>query len=550
MLNLLTLPPHAFLPLDNLNARERQGFFEKRNRLFAHCTPAEQQCLIQFAQWYGAQRQQLLKRPNIFSESYFADLQYRTLPVLRAKPRVTVRILSSVWRKICDIDRWIQTRLQRRVIAQLESMRQRWGDEALMGVANYLRALPLEMGWDVQRALEEQLEQLARKCASSKNVTPQQRMESLIRSFHAAPDSDTRSRLRAEAWPTLLAVAEQDIAAGLRLLDAHWGSKQEPCILTQLWLHETPELAYKLAVKFHPHRPAFASEMLGYSLKTLSFQFQKLVGAERDALEQIMDASCRLLASWLESLPPDAWAASLRSIASLLWFGNPAEGYWATLPGTALEIVRRLDHAKQQQHVQLMAQIPFYADRGSSQEAEGLALFEAFVKRSLTIPEETTKAPETEVREICGALSILENKTMSGRNRRIDANPDYPLLGVVEVHLLNALERLVAYSPQTALPNIVGMALALSNQVLVRKLHNILRSQFEHRARAFPESAGEALKRLIQYRYYSQLPDETYRSEICQETFDLLVPILDGISPPDAAVARSGIGWNPRGEFI
>jgi len=67
---------------------------------------------------------------------------------------------------------------------------------------------------------------------------------------------------------------------------------------------------------------------------------------------------------------------------------------------------------------------------------------------------------------------------------------------------------------------------------------------------AFSASGGEALKRLIQYRYYSHSQDEMYLSEICQETFDLLVPILERISPPDAAIARSGIGWNPRNDFI
>ena len=99
--------------------------------------------------------------------------------------------------------------------------------------------------------------------------------------------------------------------------------------------------------------------------------------------------------------------------------------------------------------------------------------------------------------------------------------------------------------PQSALYSIVALALELSNQILVRKFHQILRQQFEQRARAYPADAGAALKRLIQYRYYSQTLDEMYRSEICQETFDLLVPILEGISPDDAAVARSGIGWNP-----
>ena len=547
---MLHLPPPAFLPQRHLEIQERHDFIERRDRLFAHCTPAERQCLIELAQWYGEQRHQLLKTPNIFSESYAVDLYYRHLPSLHAKPSAAVRALSGVWRRICDIDRWLQTRLHQRVIAQLESKRQRCGDETLMGVANYLRALPLEMGWDVQRALEKRLEQFARKCASGRDFGPRQRMESLIRSIRAAPNSDDSARLRSEVWPALLAVAEQDMAAGLDLLDAHWQSKETPCILMPVYLHEVPELAHRLAVVFHPHHPVFASEMLGASLMYLSFQLGKPEGGECDALEQLMDASCRLLASWLGSLPSDAWVASLRSIACLLQYGNPTDDYWATLPDAALEIVRGLDHAKQRQYVRLMAQIPFYAARGSSQEAEGMALFEALATLSLAIPDEVTIAPEDEVYEICGALSILENKTMSYRNRRVDAHPDHPLLRVVEVRLQEVLERLMARALQMALPNIVGIALALSNKALVLKLHHILRTQFEQRARAFPASGGKALERLIQSRCYSHSHDEMYLLEICQETFDLLVPILDGISPPDAAVARSGIGWNPRRDFV
>jgi hypothetical protein len=436
------------------------------------------------------------------------------------------------------------------VIAQLESMRQRCGDEALMGVANYLLALPLQLDWDLQRTLEKQLKQFARKCASNMDFAPQQRMDSLIRSIRAAPDSNDCARLRTEVWPTLLAVMEQDVSAGLHLLDAHWESKQVPCILMPLYLHEDPELAYRLAVAFQPHRPAFASEMLCNSLMFSSFQFSELEGDAHGALEQVMDASCRLLASWLECLPPDAEDASLRSIARLLEYGNPADGYWATLPSAALDIIRGFDHAGHKKCVRLMAQIPFYADRGSPQEAEGMALFEAFVARSLAIPEEMTTAPKTRIYEICNALSILEDKTTCFRNRRVGADPDHPLLRVVELHLEEALERLMAHAPQMALQNIVGVALALSNHALIRKLHHTLRTQFEQRARAFPASAGEALKRLIQSRGYSHSEDEMYRSENCQETFDLLVPILDGISPPDAAVARSGIGWDARREFL
>lgn len=547
---MLTLPQLAFLPQRHLEVKERHDFIERRDHLFAHCTPAERQCLIQLAQWYGAQRHQVLKTPNIFCDSYRADFQHRYIPWMHARPSAMVRIRASVWRRICDIDQWLQTRLQRKMIAQLESMRQRCGDEVLMGVASYLRALPLELGYDVQRALQEQLEQLAGKCASSKEVTPQQRMDSLIRSIRAAPNSDDSARLRKEVWPTLLAVMEQDIPAGLHLLDTHWQSKESPCIMMSLYLHEVPELAHRLALAFHPHRPAFASEMLCDSLMSLSFKLTKLEGSARDACEQVMDASSRLLADWLKTLPSEASDASLRSITFLLAYGNPAEDYWATLPGAALEIIKGLDHAKQRQYVRLMAQIPFYAQRGSSQEGEGMALFEAYATRALAIPDDATELSEVDVYEICGALSILENKTMSYRNRRIDANPSHPLLRVVEVRLQQVLERLTVQAPQTALPNIVGMALALSNQVLVRKLHHILRTQFEQRARAFPESGGKALQRLIQSRSSSHSRDEMYLSHICQETFDLLLPILDRISPPDAAVARSGIGWDPRNEYM
>lgn len=547
---MLTLPPKAFLPWRDLEVQKRRDFIERRDRLFTHCTFAERQCLILFAQWYGLQRHQLLKSPNILSDSYMTAFRYRHLRMPHPKPSAKTLGMASIWRRICDIDRWLQQRLQRKIIARLESMRQRYGDEALMGVANYLRVLPVEICSGALRSLEEQLEQFAQKCARSTDFSPQQRMDSLIRSISATPDSTNSARLRTEVWPTLLAVAEHDIAAGLRLIDAHWRSERTPCILMPLYLNDVPELAHRLAVIFHHRRPAFAIDMLEDSLMSASFQLNKLEGSAFDALEQRMDASCRLLASWLEALPSEAWAASLRSISCLLRYGNPADSYWATLPGAALDIVRRLDHEQQQQYIRLMTEVPFYADRGSPQEAEGMALFETFTRQALAVPEGMIKAPQMAVYDVCKALSILENKTLSFRNRRVDANPDHPLQYIVDASLQQALQRLIVHAPQTALSNIVIIALALSNHALVRKLHHTLRAQFEQRARAFPADGGEALKNLIQYRHYSQVPDEMYHSEICQETFDLLVPILDGISPPDAAVARSGIGWNPRAEYI
>ena len=162
-----------------------------------------------------------------------------------------------------------------------------------MGVANYLRGLPLELGWDAQHALEVQLEEVARKCASSKNGDPQKRIDSLIRSIRAAPNGDIAAKMGSQIWPALLAVAEQNVVAGLQFVDAHWESKQAPSILTSLYLYEAPDLACRLAVVFQPHRAVFACQMMGYSLMYSSYQYDKIEGAARDALEQIMDASCR-----------------------------------------------------------------------------------------------------------------------------------------------------------------------------------------------------------------------------------------------------------------
>ncbi|UUZ48308.1 hypothetical protein LP420_36435 [Massilia sp. B-10] len=177
------------------------------------------------------------------------------------------------------------------------------------------------MGFD--RAISEQLELVARKCIGSKNGNAQNRIDSLIRSLSAAKLGDNTSRLRAQIWPVLLELAEQDIAAGIALIDTHWQSMQAPTMLSALSLHESPELAYRLAVLFQPHRPLFASEMMGESVVFSSYQLEKLNATERDALQQIMDESCRLLASWISAHPQDAWAASLRAIECLLQYGNP-----------------------------------------------------------------------------------------------------------------------------------------------------------------------------------------------------------------------------------
>ena len=121
--HVLTLPPSAFIPRRHLAVQQRYEFIEKRDRLFALCTPEEQQCLIKLARWYGAQRHELFTTPNIFSESFSADFKYRYLPWMHSKPSAMVRGLAKVSRKIMEIDQWLGNRLQCRLIVQLEGMR-------------------------------------------------------------------------------------------------------------------------------------------------------------------------------------------------------------------------------------------------------------------------------------------------------------------------------------------------------------------------------------------------------------------------------------------
>lgn len=547
---MLTLPPQAFLPQRHLEEKEIHAFIDRRNRLFAAVTPAEQQHLLSLAQWYSSQRHRLLSTPNIFSVASVTALYARYHPLTPSTPSARVRALAWVSTQISRADRWLGDRLVRGLFAELEALRHRGEDEVLMGVANYLRVLPLELGFDTQRALEDRLEAMVLKCASDHGGQPLMRMESIVRAIRVVPEARNTADLRRQAWALLLAVAQTDIVACMQLIDKYWNAKPDPAILCSHALHEAPELAHGLAVALQAYRPLFAAEMMGFSLLYSSFMYDKIDAADRHAMEQIMDASCRLLATWVDLLPHDAHTQALRAIDSLLTYGNPTDAYWSTLPGKALGIIKGLEPAEQLKQIRMIARIPFYSVSGSAQEQEGLDFFDVCFVRAVS----DWGAPDVSVGElvydVCNALSILEDKIRAFRNRRIAANPTHPLLNLLATRLQDALMLVTARQPERALQNVVAVARALSNRTLVLKLHDILRKQFEPRARAFPVDAGAALQTLIKYRSYSQADDEMYRSKICQESFDLLIPVLDDISSADATVARAGIGWDPRQGFF
>ncbi|QNA88894.1 hypothetical protein G4G28_11075 [Massilia sp. Dwa41.01b] len=548
---MLTLPVEAFVPQRHLSAQERQAFIAKRDRLFASCTPAEQYCLVSLGQWWCGRRQRLLATPNIFSESYLTEFKRRHFPWSGIKPRIGVRVLAATSVKIAAMEKWHGQRLQAAFVAQLEAMRRRGEHEVVMGVANYLRSLPVEFNTNGSPSLARQLEEMVNSCAQDATVDPKKRIASLIRTLQAR-SIGFDGELRAHVWKILLEVAEQDLAAAARLVDTHWQSKDSLPVLMTLHLHGNPGLALCLALAFQAHRPEFAADMMETSIQESVFMLAKCTAAERDPLAQSIDASCRTLASWTDMLRSGSAAAALQAIRCLLRHGNPEDDYWPQLGRFALDILQGLAPDGRRTHVNIgvMAQVAAYSPSGSPQEAEALALFEACATEALAVSEEWSFA----LQEMCSALAyastVLEDKAISLRNVRMTVNPSHPLQQILERCVQAALDRAMARTSHDALGFLVSFTAMHWNEALTRKLHGILRDRFAYHMPASLAAAGKALKAAAMYQSSRQVADETYRTALWQETFDLLIPVLARVSPGDAAIARAAIGYNPRSDYI
>jgi hypothetical protein len=558
-MTLSTLPKTAFLPGHPLNENDRRALMERRDKLFLLCTPAEQQCLIELARWYESHRLEISGEPNIVKQSFLAVFYHRHLPWANQKPGLIVRLLAKLSGAVYKLERWNNQRFQSDFITRMGSLVHEVDEDVLLGAINFFRILPLDAGFDGQRTLMNKLDAMASRCVANPHVSASRRFAALQRSVQSTYGPTGLQRgldepnLRKQAWPLLLEIAHENMATAVRLIDEHWDQTpaRPPQILMSLHLHESPELAYQLAVTLKPHRPGFAVDMLREFILYSSFQLKRLDQPAAIALEKVMDASCQLLADWTFDTSLADTKSPLRAMDSLFRHGNPEEGYWQKIPRECLAVIKSLEPAAQDRQLSLLAQAVFYGDSFSQLAAEAHELFKACVVRRLGEPWARDREGDLEraIRDACESLSILEEKVMSFRNRRIAASPDHPLLHTVHAQLQGFLERLLANEPSAALSRIVSLTLALSNQMLIRKYHRILRDEFEARAGDFPADAGLALKQLIQYCGYSQADDEMYRKDLCRESFNALLPVLEGISPTDAAVARTGIGWNPRGDI-
>lgn len=559
-MTLSMLPKPSFLPRHKLSEQEGRAFIERRDKLFLLCTPAEQKCLIEFARWYESQRSEISGEPNIFKQSSTAVLYHRHFPWANStKPSMIIRMLAMFSSVIYKVEQWSDQRFQSNFASYMRSVADKTDEDVLLSVISFFRILPLDIGSQGRRALEDELNSMISKCVESDRVSALKRFEAVQRCVQwtygptGIRGGSDITNLRKYAWPLLLEIANENIEAATHLIDEHWNQEKprSPEILMSLHLHETPELAYRLATKLRPHRVDFSADMLRASIFYASFQLKGPDQPSILAVERVMDASCQLLAEWSFNIPPMAAKTSLLSMDHLFRFGNPAEDYWQKISPECLTVIKRLEVTEQDKQLQLLAQVAFYSDISSPSGIEALELFKTCIRRRTS--QAQGRNWEWDLRmvisDVSQSLSILDDKVLSFRNRRITANPTHPLLSTVDEQLQDFLDQLLTNEPSSALSHIVSLTLALSNQTLIRKYHQVLRDEFEARAHLFPVDAGRALKRLIQYCGYSQVDDEMYRKDLCRESFNALQPILQGVSPTDAAVAATGIGWSPRGDI-
>lgn len=549
------LPEHAFLPRDALNPEELARFQERRDKLLALTSAASQECIRALAKSHGSHRVRLLPDSNLFGRSFTKGFYHRMLPFMNPKPNLLERGLAKVHVAVGELDNWRGRRAYGGLLGRLRAMIARGEADVAMGVIHFFRALPLEVGYDSQRALDDALDDMAVACCTSPLVPAARRVDAAVRCMQSSvepdgvPGTGSSSILRERLWPLLLELANDDMPAATRLIDQHWQGGRSDILMT-LCLHDTPELAYRLAIKVKTHRPAFAAAMLCESIYVNKFKLDKLDAPSAAALQEIMDAACRLLAEWtLDEAGADP-VGKLKSMESLLQFGNPADAYWRSLPAKILPMVQALDAAQQDQQLRIIAQTAFYAPQDSAIAADARALFAVLAARRLGHPSSWTFAFEQGLRDACVALCVLEDKVLSLRNRRIDALPEHPLLSILDAHLEVCLDSLRASEPESALQHRVSMIHEHALESSIRHLHQLFRTEFAGLARTNPADAGRALKSVIQYCGYSQLQDQMYKKTLCQESFDQLLPALKAISPADAAVARAGVGWSPRPDWL
>lgn len=421
-----------------------------------------------------------------------------------------------------------------------------------LGLLHFFLVLPIEVGAGCGRdGLDKGIIQMARDWVANDQIPPVRRFNAVCRclSLKKTAYRDVLE-LRSQIWRLLLEVVKENVEAAKHLIDEHWESDYSRGVFSTLNFHGEPETAYQLAVQLRPHHRDFSEDMLRHAIfYTRLANLKPGKDASLDlSSEQLLRPLNRLLAEWTLDEPGASQESMLRSMDHLFRYGDPQERYWHEIPERCLELFKTLAPTNQLKRLRLLVAVAFYGDASQPCVVEALQIFDTFASGALSESSDTSHQLEV-VRKMDEALSILEDKVLSQKNWYVKAHPEHLVMQLFDRHLDELHEVLISAAPSLALQNLVKLLLSLHSERLIRKHHQAFFEAFSQRVQIDPVDAGLALKRLIQYVGYSQSDDQMYRKHLCRETFDRLLPMLEAVSASDAAVARSGVGWSPRGDI-
>ncbi|MCW5653311.1 hypothetical protein [Hydrogenophaga sp.] len=551
----MKLSDQAFLPVRALNENARRAFIERRDSLYSYLSSEEQQCVLRLADWYAIRKQSLLPAIELLNRSSMAVSNQLLFPLHGLpKPNLLVRGLAqlNVARGKAEdrYSHWLHEQFISKIADESDVNAQ---EDTALGVLLFFRLLQVELGREWTRVfLEKRLTLAAQQWVKDGRVPPEVRLRAAIRSLLHEGNGRDLLDLRRLTWGLLLEVVSRDTEAAAAFVDEHWKSSGGSAVFFPLYFHESPELAYQLATRFRPFRREFSEEMLRQAIFNTAL---KLLGNDRSvslgvAVDSLLAPMSALLVVWTLDTPGASVESRLRALDCLFRYGDPSGDYWTRLPSACLALIESISSEEQGQWLHLLAAASFYSDQTASTADAALRRFDHHVARELSSPIGNAPSGVVQVaRKLDNALGLLEDKVLSHRNRHIPPNPQHPLMVAFENRLNTCRERWFGVNSPTAMQDLVALTLGLSSERLIRRHHEVLLREFPLRVQASPQDAGLALKRLIQYRGYSQTGDQMYRKQLCQDTFDALLPTLEKVSQADASVARSGIGWSPRGDI-
>lgn len=515
------------------------------------------------------QRFVLISKPNVFSGSATAMVLMKhfawmaaTLDVQPARsPGWAVRVLAKVSVLIDWVDarlmtwqcRRFQDRLTRLVNLQKDA-------DVMLGVVYFLCSQRVEFASVNSGQLSTTLFALAEASLASQ-ATPAIRLLGKVAELIVREDSTGHQQqlvfgfpqMKEHVWRLLLNAAKQDTQWALRFIDEHWRKPSKwSGLLSVFALHGQPDVAHQLAIVMRPYRPEFAADMLLECVRKAGWTVTEKGSEAPVSLPRLLDDACDLLWGWVqESLPSGAAKEDLQDrLDGLFRYGNPKRPYWVELPVCALEAIQSISFDEQTKVLPsgLLVRVIFYSNTGSSTAIRAMELFRACLAHRSLKADSVWQLIEVAV-DATKAIEVLEGGILAGLNRFVAAQPQHSLMQVVADYLDETRDKMRALQPSTVLADQMSLTLRVKVKTLFSRLLDQFRNEFALQVEFAPADAGLALKNLIQYKGYSQVDDQMYRKQMCQDVFDALIARLEEVSSADASVARSGIGWNPRGDI-